>query len=380
MDKLIKKWVENGVISEETSKILLEDINNEKIRKRRIKINILIYTIAIIFIGIGVISFIAANDWLIQIFNKIPVLQIISLAVFSILSLFFGYKIAYEYQKFTKLGHSLIFLSTILIGGTYALIGQNYHINANSGPLFFIWLISVLPLAYIFKNFAINLLSILLFVLFVIFYYMDLALDEGLIWTIFIPVLIGTVLYSIGNINILIEKFNKFSLSYKLVGLVPIFITLLVLTCSVEKSYYITSFFYIAPLVLVILFNLINYAIKKNQDVLFKIETCFIITFVLCLTLIIILPEVSKPFVMVLAHLAIITMITAGYNYGYKFENNHIIGITNWFLIIYIATTYSRWGWNYIEKATFFILGGLGLLIFGMFLENKRKKIIKKDN
>ena len=144
MEKLIKKWVENNIITEETAKILLEDINNEKIRKRRIKLNILIYAIAIIFIGIGVISFISANDWLIKILNSMPILQILFLTLFSVLSLFFGYKIAYEQQKFTKLGHSLIFLSTILIGGTYALIGQNYNINANNGILFFLWLISIL--------------------------------------------------------------------------------------------------------------------------------------------------------------------------------------------------------------------------------------------
>lgn len=379
MEKLIKKWVENNIITEETAKILLEDINNEKIRKRRIKLNILIYAIAIIFIGIGVISFISANDWLIKILNSMPILQILFLTLFSVLSLFFGYKIAYEQQKFTKLGHSLIFLSTILIGGTYALIGQNYNINANNGTLFFLWLISILPLAYIFKNYAINILSIIVFIFGVIFSYMDLALDEGLTWTVFIPVLIGTVLYSVANISPILEKFNKFSLSYKLVGLVPIFITILILTCSVEKSYLQTSFFYIAPLVFVMLFNFINYAIKKSDDVLFKIETIFIVTFVICLILILLLPEVSIPFVMALAHIAIITMITVGYNYGYKFENNHIIGLTNWFLIIYIAVNYFHWGWNYIEKATFFILGGIGLLVFGMFLENKRRNIIKKD-
>ena len=29
MENLIKKWIDNNVISEETAKILLEDINNE---------------------------------------------------------------------------------------------------------------------------------------------------------------------------------------------------------------------------------------------------------------------------------------------------------------------------------------------------------------
>ena len=61
------------------------------------------------------------------------------------------------------------------------------------------------------------------------------------------------------------------------------------------------------------------------------------------------------------------------------FENNGIIGLTNWFLIIYLTVNYCRWGWNLMDKALFFILGGISLLALGMFLENRRKKAMNKD-
>lgn len=379
MEKMINKWLKSGIISHETAKILLEDVKEERAKQHKIRLNICIYTIAAVLIGIGVIAFIGANDWLLKLLTSLPVLQIIIMIALTVLSLFFGYKLAYEGTKFPKLGHSMIFLSTLLIGGTYALTGQNYHINANNSSLVFLWMLSILPVAYIFKNIAINLLAIILFILGTIFYYMELNLDTGLTWTIFIPFLIGTTLYSIGNIPVLIEKYNKFSLSYKLTGLAPIFVTLLILTCSVEKTYEQNTPYYIVPLVLLICMNFVNFIINKNRNLLFNIETGYIIALLLQLLFIITLSAVSIPYVMIVANTAIIIMIAAGYNYGYKFENRSIIALTNWFTIIYLTVNYCRWGWNLLDKAVFFILGGTSLLALGMFLENRRKQIIKKD-
>lgn len=380
MEKMINKWLNAGMITQETASVLLEDVKEEKAKQHRIRLNICIYTVAAVLIGTGVIAFISANDWLLAILIALPVLQILLMLALTVLALFFGYKLAYEGNKFPKLGHSMIFLSTLLIGGTYALTGQNYHINANSSSLVFLWMLSILPVAYIFRNFAINIVTIILYILGTIFYYLELNLDAGLTWTIFIPFLLGTTLYSVGNIPVIVEKFDKFSMLYKLTGLAPIFVTLLILTCSVERTYEQTSPYYIVPIVLLIGLNFINFAMNKNKNLLFKIETSYIVSLLLSLLLIITLSTVSVTCVMILANLAIITMISAGYNYGYKYENNNMIALTNWFIITYLTVNYCRWGWDMMDKALFFILGGIGLLALGMFLENRRKKVTKKDN
>ena len=379
MEKMINKWIVAGLINQETAEVLLKSVEEEKVKKHRIRLNICIYTIAAILIGIGVFAFVAANDWILSLLMSLPVLQILIMLMLSISALYFGYNLAYEKNKFPRLGHSMIFLSTLLIGGTYALTGQNYHINANNSSLVFLWMLSILPIAYLFKNFAVNIVTIILYILGVIYYYMELGLDAGLTWTIFIPLLIGTTLYSVANISVVLEKFNNFSMSYKLTGLAPIFVTLLILTCSVESSYNQTSPYYIVPIVVLLVLNLIDFVINKNRTLLFKIETGYLIAILLSLLLIIVLPSVSVYGVMVLANLAIIAMISAGYYYGYKFEYN-TIAQTNWFLIIYLTVNYCRWGWDMMGKAMFFILGGVCLLAIGMFLENRRKKVISKDN
>ena len=82
---------------------------------------------------------------------------------------------------------------------------------------------------------------------------------------------------------------------------------------------------------------------------------------------------------MILVNIALILMIILGFNYGYKFENSKLIAKMNLFLIIYILVNYCRWGWSFMDKTLFFILGGLLLLFVGIALE-KRRKLISKGN
>lgn len=378
MEKKIEKWLNDGLIDKQTALKMLAEIKEDKTRAVRTKVNITIYTVAVILIGLGVITFISANDWLLKLLNSSDFLKIFLMLLVTFSAFAGGYNIAYEKKNFPKLGNALIFLSTLLIGGTYALIGQIYHINANSSSLMFLWMISILPAAYLFKSRAINILSIILMILSVIFFYAELSLDASLIWTIFIPVLCGLILYSAGNIPVVLDKFNDFSLSYKIVGALPIFVTLLVLTCSVEHSYHIMSGYYILPIVLLMLFNVINYVRQRDCNMLLKIETTSMITLLCMLLLLLILPSVSTPLVVILANAFIIAMIVFGFNYGYKFENGNIIGITNWMLTIFLTVNYCRWGWSFMNKSLFFILGGGVLLALGLFLEKCRKEVIGK--
>lgn len=380
MEKKIKKWLSEGLIDNQTALKMLAEIQEDRAKTRRTKINITVYTVAVILIGVGVITFISANEWILKLLNTYDFLKILLMTTVTLASFFCGYKLAYINKNFPKLGNALIVLSSLLIGGTYALIGQVYHINANTSSIFFLWLLSILPAAYLFKSFAINVISIILMILGVIFFYSELAIDNELIWTVFIPVLCGITLYSAGNIPVVLKKFNDFSLSYKITGAVSIFIILLVLTCSVEESYHITSPYYIVPVILLILFNLFNYVLhKKDCNNILKAETICLLTMLFMLLMMLLLPSLYEPVFIVLANIFIIAMIIFGFNCGYKFENGRIIAVTNWMLTIYLAVNYCRWGWSFMDKSLFFILGGMCLLALGLFLEHKRKKVTGKD-
>ena len=380
MEKKIEKWLADGLIDKQVALTMLTEIKEDKAKSVKIKTNIAIYTIAVILLGLGVITFISANDWILELLNSSNLVKIFLMSLVSIGSFIGGYVLAYEKNTFVRLGNALIVLSSLLIGGTYALIGQVYHLNANNSFLMFLWMFSILPIAYFFRSYAVNLLSIVLMVLGFIFFYMELAVDKILVWTIFMPIFSGITLYTVGNIPFVLNRFNAFSLSYKIVGVLPIFITLLVLTCSVEHSYQINSPYYVVPVVLLMFLNLINYMTQKESSLLLKIETLSIEIMLALLLLLLILPAAPTAIVMLFANLFIIAMVMFGFNYGYKFENAGIIAVTNWMLTIYLVVNYCRWGWNYMDKSLFFILGGSALLALGLFLEKRRKEIIRKEN
>ena len=386
MEKRIKKWLKKGLINLEIAEKLIADIKDEKQRRQKLQFNITIYTIGALLLGTGIISFVSANDWIFEIFASFleifvtnNIIKIVLLFIVTILTFWSGYNLAYEKKKLPRLGNALIFLSTLLVGATYALIGQTYNINANNAGLMFLWAISILPVAYIFRNAAVNILAVVLSVLGIIFFFADLAIDRVEVWTIFIPILCGTFFYTIGNIPIVLNKYNDFSFVYKMVGLLPIFVTLLILTCWVNESYRLVSPFYILPIVFLIVGNLLNYIFNKStEDKLLVVETTFISS-VLGMMLLLLVCDLPVELVYIIAHFAIIAIIMFGYDYGYKFENVKIISRTNNFLIIYLLLNYLRWGWTYYDKALFFIIGGILFICLGIFLENKKNVLKNKD-
>ena len=92
MEKMINKWLSAGMITQEIASVLLDDVKKEKARQYRIRLNICIYTVATVLIGIGIIAFIAANDWLLAILTALPVLQILLMLFLAISAQFFGNK------------------------------------------------------------------------------------------------------------------------------------------------------------------------------------------------------------------------------------------------------------------------------------------------
>lgn len=361
-----------------SAEILFADMRFDKLKNHQKRLNITIYAIAILLVGLGVITFISANNWIWELLNSSDIVKVALMTMATLGTLWSGYELRYTRNNFPKLGNALIVLSTFLLGGTYALIGQVYNFNANSSFLMFIWVASIVPLAYIFKNTIINITSIILFSLGIVLFYGELALDNGYTWSIFIPVLLGLFLYSLGNLPVIFDKYNDFSLSYKIFGLIPVFITLLVLTSSVANSYNLISIYYILPLILIMFLNFIAFVFQKHSTTLLKIETVFILIISIFLLLLLVLPKVSIPLVILIANLVIISTISLSFYYGYKFENSKLITLTNFFLIIYLIINYCRWGWSYMDKSLFFILGGTILFGIGLFVERKKKDFLRK--
>ncbi len=185
--KNIERWLKNGLIDENLAQILCADLKKEAERKQKLTMQVVLYTIGVILLGTGVITFVAGNDWLLKLLKSVPVLQILILFICAAASLLGGWKLGYETKKFPRLGNALIFLSTLLIGACYIQIGQTYNWSTNTAEILLLWFLSIFPLAFLFKSKSINWLSIILFVTAFPYFYYEWRYDTAEVWTIFMP-------------------------------------------------------------------------------------------------------------------------------------------------------------------------------------------------
>lgn len=373
MEKNLKRWLQEGLIDEKTYLELLEDYKKQKEKRAKILNQITLYIIGAVLLGIGVILFISANDWLLELFNNCFLLKIVPMFLLTSGSLFFGYKLAYENKKMPRLGSALIFLSTMLIGGTYALIGQNYNTQANTSFLYILWLISVYPLSFIFKSNAINVLSIVLYIIASVMYYDNLP-NHLHATEVFIPIVISSFLYLIGNIEKIKKDFYSFSLCYKTTSMVIIYITLLCSTfgcMSSEISYFAP---YIIPIVLLIIFNGINLFSNKENSKISNFESIYFSLLMGFLLLLLSGSSNLKALCCLMAHGFIIALIYALYKFSHQLQNEKLKSLGTKFLTFYLIVNFLRFGEDYLEGGTLFIIGGLILFSLGFYFERKKRK------
>lgn len=374
MEKHVKKWLKLGYIGEEQSKIILDDIKEEKNKNARLAMNITLYTIGAILTGIGVISFIAANDWILRLFYsrfvKISASLIVTFACF-----FLGYYFSYIKTSLKRLGSVLIFLSTLLIGGVWALIGQIYNVHTdNNFVIFLLWLISILPVAFLFGKKSVNNLAI---VLFIASYF---SIPNIYDFAYLTPIVFGLILYNFANIPLIQKNFIEFTPAYKSIATLVLYFATLVIFCAnilIDNYETITTPAIIA-LAVFLIFALINFVFNKKSDAM-RAETMIlsgIAILYMILGINILNMEIAAIINTAGLNIILVSIIFAMYHFGYKAQDTGLITGANYFTLIYISVLYFKISYHLLDKALFFFLGGVILLSLGIYLE-KQKRVIK---
>ncbi len=378
MEKRLSNWFQNKLIDQKTYEVLLREVKEEAEHKRKVGLIVTFYIIGITLLGLGIASFIAANDWILDFLNRNEIVKILLVSLLTVSSLYFGWKMAYVKENFIKLGKALICLSSILIGCTYMLIGQIYNFNAHSSFLMMLWCISVIPLAYLFKEKFINILSTGIFIVGFILYLAEIDVREDSI-IFYIPIVLGSFLYLLGGIHYINEKYHDFAVFYKLLGLKAVYITLLILTCW-DLSYELNHWQCITPVIGLMFIYIINGIMNRRKDSLYLTEGIYFFLLLAGLLAIIIPDRINEIPVIIGTHIFLITMFYYAIQYGYKFENAKLISMAHAFIGIYLFVMFCRYGWSFFDKTIFFLLSGIILITMGIVFERKRKELKKELN
>jgi uncharacterized membrane protein len=155
-------WEQKNIITSEQCNAILGLYKLKRIEAReRMDMVKVLTLIGALFVGVGVIFFVASN-W-----QKIPAhMRTFMLLAITVSTLYVGYLFTYEKEGFVQLGKSLLLLASLFWGGTVALIGQIYNIpTSENWYIMLLWTFPIVPVAIFFKNDYVHILSSFLFVI-----------------------------------------------------------------------------------------------------------------------------------------------------------------------------------------------------------------------
>ncbi|MBM3244819.1 MAG: DUF2157 domain-containing protein, partial [Candidatus Omnitrophica bacterium] len=124
LQRQLPLWEERGLINPDQGNSILNlyKLHRAGLKKKMDAVKVLTL-VGSVFIGLGVIFFVASN-W-----QRIPGhLRTAALLLVSIATLYAGYTFSFKKEGFLQVGKSLVLLATLFWGGTVALIGQIYNI------------------------------------------------------------------------------------------------------------------------------------------------------------------------------------------------------------------------------------------------------------
>jgi uncharacterized membrane protein len=382
-EQLIDNWFKGKVITKKQADRMLADLSKAKAESRSNKLIITLSTIGAILLGIGAILFIASN-WQ----KMTDLVKTLTMLVVTLAALFGGYFLKYENKSFPKVGSSLIFLSSLLFGATVILISQIYNLNANHHLLVLLWLIGIIPLVYALASTPIAWLAAALF-------YLWLGLFFSSSWWFFedigrfsllIFISASVALFSFGGMHYRFEGFHNIARAYRLVSLKVLMLCLFIMTFSyftkLSDSYLwdwynkVSESVMPGVLIVVIISLLVaaaGWALNKSKEVA-PYEGLLSGLLLMLSLAVFFYPSTNSVYVIIFNIMYPALTLYLIY-LGYRREDIKIVNIGMFWLAVFIIAKYFDWFWKLLERSVFFIIGGIILVLGGMYLEKKRREI-----
>ncbi|MEK6869059.1 MAG: DUF2157 domain-containing protein [Nanoarchaeota archaeon] len=385
MDKeLISKWLRERVINQAQAKRMLADVKAYKKESSSNKFIAALSTIGAILLGIGAILFIASN-W--QELSSLA--KTIILVSSTAISYYIGYLFRYQKKNLPKVGSALLFLGALLFGATIILVTQIYNLNANNHILVLIWLIGILPLVYALKSMPIAGLASLLFYLWIgLFFSSDNSwFFFGFLgrFTIILFITGSIMLFAIGGLHYLSNKFKDIARTYRIASLKVLMVSLFLLTFdwfskldSYRSEWFnevqgqITIGIVIFSIIAIII-SIVNWFFNKSQSLAIY-EGPISIALIGLILIFFFYPSETSIYVLIFNLLfAVITLLFL--YLGYHREDMTLVNLGMFWMSIFLIAKYFDWFWELLERSTFFLIGGIILVLGSIVLEKKRRQI-----
>ncbi len=425
-------WKTEGIIDENQAGAILaryEEMRAAEEADRGSKLVTVLAVMGSLLVGIGVITFFAAN-W-----QEMPKWLKVSVVFGGIIAAYgIGYYLAFEKQNYPRVGRAVIFLGSILYGAGIWLIAQIFHINAHypNGVLF--WAAGILPVALVCRSLSVLIQTSLLLTFWTVleqtgfevtnyFYLPLIALTLGMaywmrsrlavglslpgiaVWAgiasavsfgrfgdimyaFLLTSVLGLLIYVLGNLHKIKEKYSLMKFPYQIAGLFVFLISLYVLSFKwlvrVHDLEGWVSFppFYLAAFGLTALgtfFAAAFLAVKgKDRKETIK-EGLFVLVIAVMLSVLTFTAAMLDRHVfLAVTNIFLFISIVALVIIGYANREPVLINFGLVFFVLDVVARYFDFFWDMLDKSVFFMVGGMLLLVGGTLLERHRRKIVRE--
>ena len=388
LQREVAEWERDGTITPEQAQAILarypEDTTDYEAARRRQALVVGLSVLGAVLVGLGVITFFAAN-W-----NDISRgVKLGSLIAGVLLSYGSGY-LLWQRLGYTAVGLALVLLGCIIFGAAIHLIGQIYNLPVDHPNLTAFWFLGVLPLAYVTRSRPVMVLTIVLFLVAVAF---RLNYWEGYIGRVeVIGILalylgLGIAIYSIGQVNARIVGWERMGEVFRAVGLVISFGALYLLTFTEvhddsrtveDLAYRYWALAYIAAAVAVVSLGWATWLQSRQSRLAISeiAEFAAVVILLAAAHLVVWIPTgVEAIFAIVfnvLFALSVLGMLVAAYLQGNENRVNLSLGL----IALLLISRYFEFSTTLFDLSLVFVGAGVILLAGGFLLERGRRRLL----
>ncbi len=382
----IAAWQADGTITPEQGQAILARYPAvDAAARRRQALVVGLSVLGAVLVGLGVITFFAAN-W-----NEIPrSVKLGALAAGVLLSYGAGFFL-WQRLGYIAIGIALVLLGCIVYGAGVHLIAQIYHVPVDHPHLTGFWFLGVLPLAYVTRSRPVMFLTILLFLGAAGFsmadWLEDASGDSFVVLAAAVYLALGLLLYAIGRVKGLSEEWEPLGAQFRFVGLLAAFGATYLLTFHGIHEYrgdldrigyrYWILISVAAALALALLAGTAWLRIRRGGQPLADYIEGVAFAVLLAAAIIVASVPVDDEAVYaivfnVLFSLAALGLMTS----GYLQERETRVNLSLILIAVFVISRYFEYSTSLFDRSLVFVGAGVILLVGGFLLERGRRKML----
>ena len=385
----VEAWQQDGTITAEQGQAILARYPayspGYEASRRRQALVVGLSILGAILIGLGVITFFAAN-W-----DEISRgVKLGSLVVGMALSYGAGYFV-WQRMGYHAVGVALVLLGCIIFGSGVHLIGQIYHIPVNHPNLSTFWFLGVLPLAYVTRSRPVMFLAIVLFLVAVTFrlipWLEEVSGPGSGILSAVIYLALAAFLYAIGKAKVQFEGWKTIGGLFQAVGLIVAFGALYLLTfhdlfdklgddSGVPLGYWVVA--YGASAVAVALTAGMAWLRVRRGDrsLVELVEVATIVVLLAAAHLAARVPVEADPLYPIVFNVLFVLSVLGLMVSGYLQEHEGRVNLSLGLIALYVITRYFEYSIGLFDSSLVFFGAGIVLLAGGFLLERGRRRML----